>query len=287
MNKVEIKNLKKNFGEKHVLKNISLDIKGSFGLLGPNGAGKTTLMRTLATLIPVEQGEIKYEKVKWDEQEKVRSLIGYLPQHFSAYRNLKVWEVLRHFAILKGILDKNIRNIELETILNQVNLWDQRNQKIKKLSGGMIRRVGIAQALLGNPKFLIIDEPTAGLDVEERARFRHLLRKISKDRIILISTHIVEDLETTCDQLAVLKEGNVLFEGTKKSFSDSIEGFVWELELEDLNSYQADEDFIISTKEYGDIYIMRFFSNNPPVNAVNVKPNIEDAYLFRMRNLKW
>ncbi|MBE2913615.1 ABC transporter ATP-binding protein [Anoxybacillus flavithermus] len=232
MDTLEIRNVKKKYKNKIVLNNISLSIKGTYGLLGPNGAGKTTLMKTIATLIPLEEGTISFGDISWENDQSVKPLIGYLPQYFSAYKTMKVYEVLNHFAVLKGITNKERRMSELDSVLENVNLYEQRNEKIKNLSGGMIRRVGIAQALLGDPKILIVDEPTAGLDIQERVRFRNLLRKIATNRTIIISSHIVEDLETICDHVSIMNKGNILFEGTRQEILKVVNGLIWEKELQ-------------------------------------------------------
>ncbi|MGZ0086459.1 ABC transporter ATP-binding protein [Caldibacillus thermoamylovorans] len=283
MSVLEIRNVKKWYKNKVVLNNISLNIKGTYGLLGPNGAGKTTLMKIIATLLPLEEGAITFGDVSWENTQKVKPLIGYLPQYFSAYKTMKVYEVLDHFAVLKGIINKERRISELDAVLENVNLYEQRNEKIKDLSGGMIRRVGIAQALLGNPKIVIVDEPTAGLDIQERVRFRNLLRKISANRTIIISSHIVEDLETTCDYVAMMNKGTILLEGSRQEVLKIVDGLVWEKDVNSRDLEQIPESKIISVKEAGDRYIVRMLSQESIKEARRVHPTLEDAYLYMMK----
>ncbi|GCD84375.1 ABC transporter ATP-binding protein [Parageobacillus thermoglucosidasius] len=283
MSVLEIRNVKKRYKNKVVLNNISLNIKGTYGLLGPNGAGKTTLMKIIATLLPLEEGTITFGDISWENDQRVKPLIGYLPQYFSAYKTMKVYEVLHHFAILKGITNKERRISELDAVLENVNLYEQRNEKIKYLSGGMIRRVGIAQALLGNPKIVIVDEPTAGLDIQERVRFRNLLRKISANRTIIISSHIVEDLETTCDYVAMMNKGTILLEGSRQEVLQIVDGLVWEKEVNSRDLEQIPESQIISVKEAGDRYIVRMLSQESIKEAKRVHPTLEDAYLYMMK----
>jgi ABC-2 type transport system ATP-binding protein len=280
---LEIRNVKKRYKNKVVLNNISLSIKGTYGLLGPNGAGKTTLMKIIATLLPFEEGAITFGDISWEDDEKVKQLIGYLPQHFSAYKVMKVYEVLNHFAILKGITNKERRMSELDKVLEDVNLYEQRNEKIKHLSGGMLRRVGIAQALLGNPKIIIVDEPTAGLDIQERVRFRNLLRKISANRTIIISSHIVEDLETICDYIAMMNKGTIRLAGSRQEVLQIVDGLVWEKEVNSSDVEQIPESQIISMKEAGDRYIVRMLSQVSIKEAKRVQPTLEDAYLYMMK----
>lgn len=213
-----INNLSKSYGEKRALKNVSLEIgKGMFGLLGRNGAGKTTLMRILATLLNKSEGDITVCGMSITEAKKIRKMIGYLPQDFSIYPNMKVYEAMDYLGVLSG-LSKPLRADRINTLLKEVNLADCRNLKFKALSGGMKRRLGIAQALLHNPQVLIVDEPTAGLDPEERIRFRNLLCEAAGDRIVMLSTHIVEDIEKTCKKIAILNKGELLYNGTLKDF---------------------------------------------------------------------
>lgn len=278
MERIYLKEVNKSYKDKDVLKNLTFDIQGSFGLLGPNGAGKTTLMRILTTLIPFDSGEIiMNNQISWKDQNVVRSYIGYLPQHFSLYRNVTVVECLLHLAVLKGI-EKSKAKVEIDSLLQEVNLQEHKKKKIKQLSGGMLRRVGIAQALLGNPRFLIVDEPTVGLDIEERVRFRNLLRKLGRNRTILISTHIVEDVEMTCDHIGILKEGEIIFTGKKEELKDIVKGKIKE-ELLTMEQADAMGNRVISLKQQDEQCLVRYFTENQDLNA-EVTPTIEDAYLY-------
>lgn len=213
-----IEDLSKNFGEVRALKNVSLRIEqGMFGLIGRNGAGKTTLMRILATLLNKNGGNVTVCGIPVENPKEIRKLTGYLPQDFSVYPNMSVYEAMDYLGVLSG-LSKSVRTEQINNLLKKVNLSGSKKLKVKALSGGMKRRLGIAQALLHDPQVLIVDEPTAGLDPEERVRFRNLLRDIADDRIVLLSTHIVEDIEKTCDKIAVLNKGELFYTGTLKDF---------------------------------------------------------------------
>ncbi|MDL4839494.1 ATP-binding cassette domain-containing protein [Aquibacillus rhizosphaerae] len=280
MEKIQLKNINKQMKRKDILQNINLDIHGSLGLLGPNGAGKTTLMKIITTLIQPDSGTIQSENLNWENTKEVRKNIGYLPQHFSMYKNITVRECLNHLGNLKGISMHN-RSKDILTTAENVNLIDVLDTKIKNLSGGMLRRVGIAQAILGNPKLLIVDEPTVGLDIEERVRFRRLLRKLGRDRHIIISTHIVEDIETTCDSICILKDGKVLQTGSKSDLLDLVRGKVVE-DMVDLNDTYLESLRLISTREAGNQYKIRYFSDSVNQNNI-VEPALEDAYLYLMK----
>ncbi|XQY90220.1 ABC transporter ATP-binding protein [Metabacillus sp. HB246100] len=277
MDTIVLSHINKNIKGKDILNDVNLEIKGSIGLLGPNGAGKTTLMRILTTLIDPSNGTINAGQLIWENKTEVRNHIGYLPQHFSMYKNITILECLNHLALLKGI-DKKNRHKVIQSTLEEVNLLDVQSKKIKQLSGGMLRRVGIAQALLGNPKLLIVDEPTVGLDIEERVRFRSLLRKLGKNRNIVISTHIVEDIETTCDQICILKNGKVINFGTKSQILDLVRGKVAEKSYP-LDQVDLDSLRVISAKESGEEYVVRYFTTQGEDEYL-VEPTLEDAYLF-------
>lgn len=280
MDVLKIDKITKKFSKKVILNEISLNISGIYGLLGPNGAGKTTLMRTIATILEQDSGTITYGNVEWKNAREVREIIGYLPQNFSIYPTLSVFDCLNHLAILKGIKDIQKRKIEIDYLLSETNLLEVKHKKINQLSGGMLRRVGIAQALLGNPKILIIDEPTAGLDIEERVRFRSLLRKIAKDKIVIISTHIVEDLESVCDHLCVMKGGEILVEGTIQEVCYHAEGYVWEAETT-IGKLKEGTHVISQKASESGTYIFRILSiGRPTTHSIQVQPNLEDAYLY-------
>ena len=214
MMQISINKLNKFYGNKHALKDLNLTIgQGMFGLLGRNGAGKTTLMRILSTLLIKSSGDINICGIPINQSRKIRDMIGYLPQDFSMYPNMTVEESLEYLGILSGLKKVELRE-RIPLILKQVNLSDQKGTKIKALSGGMKQRLGIAQSILHNPKVLIIDEPTSGLDPMERIRFRKLLCELAKERIVIFSTHIISDVVTTCENIAILNEGSIIYNGT-------------------------------------------------------------------------
>ncbi|MGE7999557.1 ATP-binding cassette domain-containing protein [Lysinibacillus sp. NPDC093190] len=282
---IHVNNIQKRFNKELVLNDINIDIKGSFGLLGPNGAGKTTLIRILCSIIQPNSGEIYADnQLNWKDSNAVKSNVGYLPQTFSFFKNASVYRVLEYIAKLKGICKSELTN-EITKVLEETNLIPQKDKKVKQLSGGMLRRLGIAQALLGNPKLLIVDEPTVGLDIEERVRFRQLLRKLGKDRIVLISSHIVEDIETTCDHICILKEGKVVVTGELNELLASIDGKIKEtfLSTEQLNTLSNE---IISIKELGSEYKVRYLlsSNSNLFQGTPVSPTLEDFYVYNMNH---
>ena len=222
MSTIKIEGLSKSYGKVQVLKEVDLQIStGLFGLLGPNGAGKTTLMKILSTTLPWNEGQVTiYDYNLLKESDKVRELLGYLPQHFHAPGQFTGREFLHYVGSMKGLSDKKERTEQVERLLEEVNLQPQANKKVKSYSGGMKRRLGIAQALLGNPKLIILDEPTAGLDPSERIRFRNIIEKLSKNYTIILSTHIISDIESSCEKVAVLNHGEVLFQGTTEGLAN-------------------------------------------------------------------
>lgn len=281
MDAVEIKKLNKWYGKKQALYDVSLSIgPGMFGLLGRNGAGKTTLMKILATLIRKKSGEVSVCGVPVENAAEVRRLIGYLPQEFSMYPSMKVGEALEYLAILAG-LNGSQRKERVGALLERVNLTEQQNKKVKSLSGGMKRRLGIAQALLGDPKVLIVDEPTAGLDLEERVRFRNLLSEVAENKTVLLSTHIVGDIEAACEDIAILEKGRVIFDGTVERLLEIARGKVFCLTVAkaELPRWKG-ELSVTGMHAQGNRVCLRFFSNTPPPGAEACAPNIEDAYLL-------
>ncbi|GAB4075228.1 ABC transporter ATP-binding protein [Barrientosiimonas marina] len=283
MEQLIINHMSKKYGEKTILDNISMNMEGIYGLLGPNGAGKTTLMRILATLIEPTQGSVTFNGMSWHQKDEIRQKIGYLPQTFSAYKQVRVFECLNHLAILKGIQDKTYRRQHIDKILDQVNLKEQAKSKVKTLSGGMQRRLGIAQALLADPPILIIDEPTAGLDIDERARFRQVLRQIKEGRLIVISTHLAEDISSLAQKIGILKEGQLIYEGFVSDFPAIAKDKVWEKKIDDEELNYMDNDQILSVQEGPDHHVVRFMSKESVKQAYPVQPNIEDTYLFALR----
>lgn len=248
---VQIQDLSKRYGRQAALTSINLSINnGMYGLLGPNGAGKSTLMRILATLLPPSSGRalVAGHDVAREKQQ-VRQLLGYLPQEFGLYKKLTAWEFMDLIGSLKGLPNSKQRQQQIELVLHQVNLWEQRNQKLGGYSGGMKRRIGIAQALLGEPRLLIVDEPTAGLDPEERVRFRNLLSELSGERVVLLSTHIVGDIESSCNQLAVLRQGELIFSGSQQELTAEADGKVWQLTIPEKDlALLKNEGRVVSTR---------------------------------------
>lgn len=265
MGSMYIKNLEKNYGKKKVLNGLTYEFThGIYGILGPNGAGKTTLMKCIL-------GLEKYEgSIEIEEKEKM----GYLPQNFSLFRQLKVMEAMEYIAILKKAGTDN-----LNEILEMVNLGQEKNTKIKNLSGGMLRRFGIAQALVGNPDILIIDEPTVGLDPKERVRFRNLLAQIQGERVILLSSHIVEDMEAVCDEILIIKDGRIIISGNKEDLIHSMAGKIVECEVKktELGNYRNYNATSITYS--GENALMRFVGDHLPEGEEKVA-TLEDVYFY-------
>ncbi len=281
--KLQIDNVSKTYrGGVLALRNFSLEIKpGVLGLLGPNGAGKTTLMSILATITRATEG-----RVLWDgtdiasNPDAVRSVLGYLPQDFGVYPNLSAVEFLEYLAAIKG-LDATTAARRISELLDLVNLTDVRKRPLGGYSGGMKQRVGIAQALLNDPQLLIVDEPTAGLDPEERVRFRNLLSELSGERIVVLSTHIVSDIEATATDIAIVSKGVLVAHAAPENLLREVEGKVREsvVSSEDLNA--ARQKFLISsTTRRSDGVHIRVLGENAPIDAVPVTPTLEDAYLY-------
>lgn len=281
-NCIEIKELNKFYGKKkQALSNVNLTIgQGMFGLLGRNGAGKTTLMKTLATLLQKQSGSISVCGIPIENAKAIRKIIGYLPQDFSIYPTMNVIEVMDYLGILSGIGSRE-RKKRIELLLKKVNLIEQKNKKVNALSGGMKRRLGIAQALLNDPKVLIVDEPTAGLDPEERIRFRNLLCDVAEERIVILSTHIVGDIEATCENLAILNEGSVLYCGKVSNLLNTANGKVFSKTVDKRDLPKLKKKYnIIGMHSQGNKTYIRFLSDVPILDAESCEPNIEDAYMF-------
>ncbi len=280
--RIEIKNVSKFYGKKQALNDVSLSIgKGMFGLLGRNGAGKTTLMKTLAGLHPMSGGSITVCGVPISKVKEIRSMTGYLPQEFSMYPSMTCEECLDYLGTLSG-MSKVLRRKRIDEMLVRVNLDEHRTKKVKQLSGGMKRRLGIAQALLHDPKVLIVDEPTAGLDPEERIRFRNLLGEVAEDRIVILSTHIVGDIEAACEKAAVMNDGRILHNGKVDDLLRAAEGMVWSAVVETRFLTQIKLLYPVTGMVMKDRdTIVRFISEGTPdiSGAEAVKPNLEDAYI--------
>jgi ABC-2 type transport system ATP-binding protein len=263
------------------LDNVSLSIpRGMYGLLGPNGAGKSTLMRTIATLQTPTEGSIKFGDLDvLADPEKLRKTLGYLPQDFGVYPRVSAYSMLDHMAVLKGISAKGDRKAVVETLLNQTNLWAVRNKAIAGFSGGMRQRFGIAQALIGNPELIIVDEPTAGLDPEERNRFLNLLASIGENVVVILSTHIVDDVADLCPRMAVLANGQVQLEGAPLELIAKARGSVWRktIDREDLEAHQADYQ-VISTRLFAGRTIIHVMADEKPKGFEPVEGGLEDVY---------
>lgn len=281
MDVIEIRNVSKFYGRKQALKGIDLTVKqGMFGLLGRNGAGKTTLMKTLAALQRKQSGEITVCGIPIENAKEIRGITGYLPQDFSMYGGMTVYEALDYLGTLSG-MDKKTRTERIELLLKKVNLTDCKGKKFKTLSGGMKRRVGIAQALIHDPRTLIVDEPTAGLDPEERIRFRNLLCEVAEERIVILSTHIVGDVEAACEDMAIMNEGSILWQGSVSELIKNAEGKVYSLLTPKKFLPQIKKDNIVTGMlTQGNSATVRIVSENKPDGAVPVEPNCEDAYIY-------
>ena len=282
-NEIRIMHVNKFYGKKHALKNVDLIIpQGMFGLLGRNGAGKTTLMKTLATLHGKQSGEISICGVSIENTKEIRGMIGYLPQDFSMYPSMTVYECLDYLGTL-SVMSKEERKKSIDLLIKKVNLSEQMNTKVKKLSGGMKRRLGIAQALLHDPKVLIVDEPTAGLDPEERIRFRNLLCEVAEERTVILSTHIVGDIEATCENIAIMNEGEILWRGTVTKLLENARGKVYTANIprQQLGEVKA-AYIVIGMLKQGETINIRFISEKKPeeIPGMEAEPNCEDAYMY-------
>ena len=286
---LSIKNLSKTYANGVIaLADVSLEIPtGLFGLLGPNGAGKSTLMRTIATLQEADSGEISLGDIDVLKQKnEVKKILGYLPQDFGFYPKDNAYDLLEHFTLLKGVRDKKARKAKVEQLLKRVNLWEERRQKLGTFSNGMRQRFGIAQALLGNPQLIIVDEPTAGLDPGERVRFHNLLSEIGENIVVILSTHIVDDVSDLCTNMAIINKGRiVLTENTLDAISE-LEGKIWEKEIVKTDLAEYKEKFnIISTRLFAGKTLIRTYSETNPDNGLSpVKASMEDVYFYQLCN---
>lgn len=295
---LRISNLSKRYANGvHALKDVTLTIPaGMFGLLGPNGAGKSTLMRTLATLQEADSGTVTLEGVGdgvgaaggldvLRDKDGVRRALGYLPQEFGLYPKVNAIDLLDHFAVLKGIGSASQRREVVSALLKKTNLWDARFRKLGTFSGGMKQRFGIAQALLGDPKLIIVDEPTAGLDPEERNRFHNLLAEIGENVVVILSTHIVDDVSDLCPRMAVLHQGQVVLTGAPLELVERMRGRVWKKfvdkpELETMLSTHQ----VLSTRRVSGRILARVHAPGLPANGFEpAEPDLEDAYFFAIR----
>ncbi len=286
MNNLRIANLSKTYSNGvKALDDVSIEIEpGMFGLLGPNGAGKSTLMRTLATLQEADSGSAFLGDIDiLNQPVELRKVLGYLPQEFGVYPRITAWQLLDHMAILKGITNNSERKELLKYLLDKVNLYDKRNKSVKGFSGGMKQRVGIAQALIGNPKLLIVDEPTAGLDPGERNRFYNLLVDVSEDVIVILSTHIVDDIRELCSNMAIMNGGQIVYKGTPQAALEDLKGKVYQkmVTRETLKEH-ANSFSIISNKMVAGQPLIHIYSESSPGNGFEpVDPNLEDVFFSK------
>jgi ABC-type multidrug transport system ATPase subunit len=294
MERLKIQNLNKVYGNGvKALDNVSLSISnGMFGLLGPNGAGKSSLMRTLATLQLPDSGEVFFDgnDVLKNPQE-MRKNLGYLPQDFGVYPKISASDLLNHIAVLKGLQNKNERKEQVTALLQQTNLYDVKNRAVSSFSGGMRQRFGIAQALLGNPQLIIVDEPTAGLDPLERNRFHNLLIEIGEERVVMLSTHIVEDVYDLCPEMAVLANGNLILKGKPADLTAKLNGQVWlkVIDKTDLQHHLTNFSVISTRIVAGKIHVYVLSNEQPAEGFVPFYPGLEEVYfsaLFGVQKAK-
>ncbi|WP_036379569.1 ABC transporter ATP-binding protein [Muricauda sp. MAR_2010_75] len=283
---LEIKNLSKRYsGGVCALDNINLSISmGMFGLLGANGAGKSTLMRTLATLQEADTGEINLDNLDViRDKDGVRKILGYLPQDFGLYPQSTPLSLLRQIAFLKGIKKKKERDEAVSYYLDKVNLYKVKNQKLGTFSGGMTRRFGIAQALIGNPKLIIVDEPTAGLDPQEKSNFYNILSEVSEKAIVLLSTHIVEDIQRLCNNMALISRGKVIEQGKPVQLLHSLSGKIWKKKVErsEFKDLQSTQNVIRHELISGKIIAYVHSESSPDASFESTEPVLEDLFFIR------
>ncbi|MGH8104908.1 MAG: ABC transporter ATP-binding protein [Arenimonas sp.] len=280
---LSIKSLSKTYSNGvRALDNVNLEIpNGMFGLLGPNGAGKSSLMRTIATLQEADSGSIEFNGIDvLKDKDAVRKQLGYLPQDFGVYPKVSAEDLLTHFAVLKGLTSGKQRKEVVDGLLKQVNLWDSRKRKLGTFSGGMRQRFGIAQALIGNPKLVIVDEPTAGLDPEERNRFLNLLSEIGENVVVILSTHIVEDVTDLCPNMAIINKGQVLLTGKPHDAISALNERVWSAIVgkSELLEYQNKYN-VLSTRLVGGQPVIHVYSEHQPEAGFHkIDPDLEDVY---------
>lgn len=287
--KLKITNLSKTYknGVK-ALDNLNLEIgTGMFGLLGPNGAGKSSLMRTIATLQKPDSGSIEFDGINvLEDNMSLRKILGYLPQEFGVYPNMSAEKLLDYFAKLKGIASTSDRKKIIKEVLEVTNLWDVRHKSVSGYSGGMKQRFGIAQLLLNNPKLIIVDEPTAGLDPAERHRFLNVLREIGTNHTVIFSTHIVDDVKELCHELAILNGGQILYRGTPEAAEKELEGKLWMriVDREDFEAFSLKHNIISSNYNQDNTLNIRVYSDfQPNETFVAAKPGLEDVYFVALK----
>ncbi len=289
MNRLTIKDLSKTYSNGvQALNGINLEItNGMFGLLGANGAGKSSLMRTIASLQEPSSGSISFNETDVVKQpHEIRKQLGYLPQEFGVYPKISAEKLLNHLAVLKGILDTKERKEQVTALLQQVNLYQHRKKSVYTFSGGMRQRFGIAQALLANPQLIIVDEPTAGLDPEESNRFLNLLSEIGENVIVILSTHIVEDVRNLCPKMAILSNGEIISEGNPTELVATIDGKIWTkiIPKKDIEIYKKAFNVISTKLISGETQIRVLSENKPEIGFDKISPNLEDFYFVTLFN---
>lgn len=286
---LHIEGISKNFGSIQALDNVSLDLEpGMFGLLGPNGAGKSTLMRSLATLLQPDTGKIMLDGQNIiSAPQTMREQLGYLPQDFGVYPRLSALDLLEHLAVLKGVSNGKERKHQVENLLRAVNLWKMRNASVASYSGGMRQRFGVAQALLGDPKVIIVDEPTAGLDPFERQRFLDLLSEAGEDKIIILSTHIVEDVRDLCSDMAIMGDGKIVARGAPQALIAKLDGKVWRKTVaKDQVETMKEKYKVLSTRHLmGGVVVSVLADAAPEEGFKPDDPNLEDTYFAHLYGL--
>lgn len=283
-----LKKITKQFGRKIAVDRMNVVLSpGVYGLLGANGAGKTTLMRMVCGVLKPSEGEILMDgRNIWECGDAYRSLLGYLPQDFGYYPDFTAKEFMYYIAALKGLSDKKARAMTKQ-LLETVSLSEVANKKIRTFSGGMKQRLGIAQAVINNPKILVLDEPTAGLDPKERVRFRNLIADFSKDKIVILSTHIVSDVEYIADTILMMKSGKLLLRGSVEKVTDSMRGKVWKFVVDERDADRVNERFCVANLhhlENGDVEVRVISNRQPSAEAVPVQPTLEDLYLYHFQS---
>ncbi|PVX33581.1 ABC transporter ATP-binding protein [Janthinobacterium sp. 78] len=286
---LSIKQLNKTYANGvKAINDVSLEIpNGMFGLLGPNGAGKSSLMRTIATLQDPDSGSIHFDGLDvLKDKAGLRRQLGYLPQDFGVYPKVSAETLLNHFAVLKGLTEKGPRKEAVEALLQQTNLWEARKRNLGTYSGGMRQRFGIAQALLGAPRLVIVDEPTAGLDPDERNRFLNLLAKIGEQVVVILSTHIVDDVTDLCPRMAMIVKGQVLVQGEPQAAIDTLHGKVWRRSIttEELAQYQQTLNVLSTRLVGGKPQINVYADSQPDSGFVQIAADLEDVYFLHVRN---
>ena len=289
--KLTIENISKTYPNGvEALNQVSIEISnGIFGLLGPNGAGKSTLMRTIAALQEADSGTIMLGDVDVaKDKQTLREMLGYLPQEFGVYPKVSAIDLLDHMAVMKGITDTQSRKEQVESLLYQVNLWESKDQKLGTFSGGMKQRFGIAQALLGDPKLIIVDEPTAGLDPMQRNRFHNLLSEIGENVIVILSTHIVDDVSDLCNDMAIILNGELKLSGKPLELIKRLEGKVWQgLVDKDIAETLEDDERLISSRLYMGKVKVRLLSDGEPMEGFKInEPEIEDLYFATINDFQ-